>query len=213
MNIHIIGAGPKSTTVAKINQNDPNNMLIGVDNGAYHLIEEDMLPEAIFGDFDSLSSDNLAKIKKLVPNVFVYPPEKDETDLELAVQWAVSQKPESITLHCVTGKRLDHEFGSIALLIKFLNSECPIKIIDEFNEMYVIKEGAHQISKLTHFKYISFFSLGTQIENLTLRGFKYPLTNHLLEIGSSLCVSNELVENVGSISFSSGIALVVRSKD
>ncbi|PEC49773.1 thiamine diphosphokinase [Bacillus sp. AFS077874] len=211
--IHIVGAGPKSNTITEITQKDENQLLIGVDNGAHYLIEEGLIPEAIFGDFDSLSDENLEKIKRLVPNVFIYPPEKDETDLELAVQWAIKQKPEKIFIHCVTGKRLDHEFGSMSLLIKFMNSGVPIKIVDEYNEIYVIQEGTHFITKLEHFKYVSFFSLGAKVENLTLKGFKYPLTNHLLEIGSSLCVSNELLESEGSISFSEGIALVVRSKD
>ncbi|WP_088069382.1 thiamine diphosphokinase [Gottfriedia luciferensis] len=213
MDIHIVGAGPKTNTISTLSDDNKNCMLIGVDNGAYYLIEEELIPEAIFGDFDSLSNENLAKIKALVPHVFIYPPEKDETDLELALQWAISQKPKNIFIHCVTGRRLDHEFGSIALLIKFKDSGIPIKIVDEFNEMYVMNSGTHLISKVAHFKYISFFSLGNLIENLTLIGFKYPLTNHLLEIGSSLCVSNELAQDEGSISFSSGIALVVRSKD
>jgi thiamine pyrophosphokinase len=211
--IHIVGAGPKSNTITEITQKDENQVLIGVDNGAHYLIEEGLIPKAIFGDFDSLSDENLEKIKRLVRNVFIYPPEKDETDLELAIQWAIKQKPEKIFIHCVTGKRLDHEFGSITLLIKFMDCGVPIKIVDEYNEIYVIQEGTHFISKLQQFKYVSFFSLGAKVENLTLKGFKYPLTNHLLEIGSSLCVSNELLESEGSISFSEGIALVVRSKD
>lgn len=211
--IHIVGAGPKTNTITNLPQNDEDSMVIGVDNGAHYLIEEGLIPEAIFGDFDSLTVENLENIKRLVPNVFIYPPEKDETDLELAIQWAIKQQPEKIIIHCVTGKRLDHEFGSITLLIKFMNSEIPIKIVDEYNEIYVIDEGMHLISKQNQFKYVSFFSLGASVENLTLKGFKYPLTNHLLEIGSSLCVSNELLEDEGSISFTKGIALVVRSKD
>lgn len=213
MIIHLIGAGPKSNTIRMIDRNDSNCKIIGVDNGATYLMEENVNPDAIFGDFDSLSNEDLAELKRKVPNVYIFPPEKDYTDLELALEWAISQQPEKIFIHCVTGKRIDHEYGSISLLIKYKHVQIPIFIIDDHNEIYVIEEGTHQIQRQSQFKYVSFFSLGIEIENLTLKGFKYPLTNHRLELGSSLCVSNELDENEGSISFSSGIALVIRSKD
>ncbi|GGI14308.1 thiamine diphosphokinase [Gottfriedia solisilvae] len=213
MIIHLIGAGPKSNTLQMIRKSGSESTIIGVDNGAAYLMEEDIHPDAVFGDFDSLSKADLAELKRKVPNVFIFPPEKDYTDLELALEWAISKQPEKIFIHCVTGKRLDHEYGSISLLVKYRKHSIPIYIIDEHNEIYVIGEGTHQIKKQDQFKYISFFSLGTDIENLTLKGFKYPLTNHHLELGSSLCVSNELDDSVGSISFSSGIALVIRSKD
>ena len=32
------------------------------------------------------------------------------------------------------------------------------------------------------------------VEGITLLGFKYPLTNKKIEWGSTLCISNELVE-------------------
>jgi len=211
--IHLIGAGPNTKTFMNINRSETDCLLVGVDNGAKYLMDEGIVPEAIFGDFDSLSENDLAELKNNVHHVFIYPPEKDETDLELALLWAIKKQPDKIYMHCVTGKRLDHEFGSITLLIKFLDCNIPLYIIDEHNELYIIGAGDHQISKQTHFKYISFFSIGTDIKDLTLKGFKYPLTNHHLQIGSSLCVSNELAENEGSISFSSGIALVIRSKD
>lgn len=213
MIIHLIGAGPRTDIFKKLDRTNSDNILIGVDNGANYLLKEGIIPNAIFGDFDSLNAEDLTKLKKTVPKVFIYPPEKDETDLELAVDWALSQNPEKIYLHCVTGKRLDHEFGSLSILIKNVNVSVPIYIVDDYNEIYVLNEGTHQISKQSHYKYVSFFSIGLEIENLTLRGFKYPLTNHKLLLGSSLCVSNELLDEVGSISFSRGIALVVRSKD
>lgn len=213
MIIHLIGAGPKSNTFEMIRQSGSESTIIGVDNGAAYLMEEDIYPDAVFGDFDSLSKADLAELKRKVPNVFIFPPEKDYTDLELALEWAISKHPEKIYIHCVTGKRIDHEYGSISLLVKYRQHLIPIYIIDEHNEIYVIGEGTHQIKKQPEFTYISFFSLGTDIENLTLKGFKYPLTNHHLELGSSLCVSNELDDSVGSISFSCGIALVIRSKD
>ncbi|MBP0724864.1 thiamine diphosphokinase [Bacillus sp. RG28] len=213
MIIHLVGAGPRNKTPFRSIQKNENEVWIGVDRGAGYLLSEGIIPEAIFGDFDSISQSHLEELKEKIENVFTFPPEKDDTDLELALKWALDQGPNKIMIHCVTGGRLDHEFGSINTLVKYLNHHTDILILDDVNEIKVLKEGSHLFKKSNEYKYISFFSLGNEVKNLTLEGFKYPLTNYSLKVGSSLCVSNEILNESGAISFASGIVLVIRSKD
>ena len=61
-------------------------------------------------------------------------------------------------------------------------------------------------------KYISFVPLTLKLRS-TLDGFKYPLKNRHISIGSTLCISNELISDNGTFSFSEGILLVIRSSD
>jgi len=211
--IHLVGAGPRNKTPFCTFQKNDKDIWVGVDRGSEYLLSEGIIPEAIFGDFDSISPSQLAELKEKIEHVFTYPPEKDDTDLELALKWALEKGPSKIILHCVTGGRLDHEFGSINTLVKYLNPQTEIYIVDEVNEISVLKEGSYLFEKSNEYKYISFFSIGNEVENLTLEGFKYPLTNYLLKVGSSLCVSNEIIGKRGALSFTSGIVLVIRSKD
>ena len=69
------------------------------------------------------------------------------------------------------------------------------------------------MEKIDHLKYISFIPMTTSVENLTLTGFKYPLNNEHISFGSTLCISNELITNLGTYSFTKGILLVIRSAD
>ena len=62
-------------------------------------------------------------------------------------------------------------------------------------------------------KYISFVPVSLNINGLTLEGFKYPLKDCHISIGSTLCISNELIRDYGTFSFSEGILIVVRSSD
>jgi thiamine pyrophosphokinase len=211
--IHLVGAGPRNNATFHDFSIDEQEMWIGVDRGAGYLLSDGIIPDAIFGDFDSISQKDLAELKEKVDNIFIFPPEKDDTDLELALKWALDQAPKKIIIHCVTGGRLDHEYGSINVLVKYSNEDIDISIVDEVNEISVLKEGSYLFGKSTQYKYISFFSFGNEVKNLTLEGFKYPLSNHTLHVGSSLCVSNEIISANGTISFSSGIILVIRSKD
>ena len=47
-----------------------------------------------------------------------FKPEKNETDMELALNWAVEQKPELIRIFGATGGRLDHLFANVQLMFK-----------------------------------------------------------------------------------------------
>ncbi|MEH7308113.1 thiamine diphosphokinase, partial [Neobacillus drentensis] len=72
---------------------------------------------------------------------------------------------------------------------------------------------SYTIEKLDTKKYISFVPLTLNIRNLTLEGFKFPLYNRHISIGSTLCISNELISDYGTFSFSEGILIVIRSHD
>ena len=48
---------------------------------------------------------------------------------------------------------------------------------------------------------------------LPVTGFKYPLHEKDIEIGTSLCISNELVGEEGAITFTDGVLIVVESHD
>ena len=52
-----------------------------------------------------------------------------------------------------------------------------------------------------------------KIENLTLKGFKYPLENRTMVFGESLGISNEIVEETAEITFDRGILLVIEASD
>lgn len=50
--------------------------------------------------------------------------------------------------------------------------------------------------------------------DLTLEGFKYPLSNYCLTAADSgLTVSNEIISEHARVTFSSGVLLMIMSKD
>ena len=46
-----------------------------------------------------------------------------------------------------------------------------------------------------------------------MAGFKYPLKNFTMVNSDEIGVSNELIEDMGEITFRSGIILMIMSKD
>lgn len=211
MNIHILAGGPPSLVPDFVN-NKRDIIWAGVDRGAYELIRYGIQPSYAFGDFDSISERERETLGT-DNNVYVFPQAKDKTDLELAVDWAVSKQPESIVVFGATGGRLDHELANIQLLKKGVDAGVDIEIVDRQNSLTAKARGRYTLEADGDFPYVSFLPLGDGVTGLTLEGFKYPLNDLDVQMSDTLTVSNEFIAESGTFSFSKGIVIVIRSRD
>lgn len=212
MIIRIVAGGPETELPVLKRDPDAGEQWIGVDRGAFFLLERGIVPDKAFGDFDSITEAEWKQIAAAVPDHVQFPAEKDETDLEIALDHAIKQKPKMIFIYGVTGGRLDHFFGAVTLLLK-KELSCPVIIVDRQNELSVYSPGEAALAQKKQWPYVSFFALNQKVEGLTLSGFKYPLHDYTVQPGSSRCVSNEIIEKKGVFSFRSGILMVIRSRD
>ncbi|MGM9925333.1 MAG: thiamine diphosphokinase [Bacillus sp. (in: firmicutes)] len=212
--IYIMAGGPVDH-IPDITKLDKPSMWVGVDKGISTLRSFGVTPDVVFGDFDSIAPADLEYIKDAGTSVFQFPAEKDDTDLALAFEWALRQEPGCITIFGNTGGRMDHTMGGIQLLVSdaALRSGVPVKMMDRWNSIYAVLPGTYTIEACGSYKYISFFPISPQVEGITLKGFKYPLNMKDVPLGSTLCVSNELISETGTFSFAGGILLVIRSSD
>lgn len=214
MRIHIVAGGPKNF-IPDLNQYKEGNILwIGVDRGVRYLLNEGIVPQVAIGDFDSISEEDFHHFETQLPKMLRFQPEKDETDMELALRYAVQELDGPISIFGATGGRLDHLLANVFLLKKAIewDKERHIQLIDTQNVAEVRRPGIYTI-KEEGYTYISFIPLSPDIRNLNLKGFKYPLIDSHILFGSTLCISNELISDIGTYSFSEGILLVIKAKD
>ncbi|MBO0959156.1 thiamine diphosphokinase [Neobacillus sp. MM2021_6] len=215
MIINILAGGPEELLPDLTDYMEDNAIWVGVDRGVFHLLKRSIKPEIAFGDFDSVSKDELRFIEEQVAEMKRYNPEKNETDMELALNWALEQKPSIIRLFGATGGRLDHLLANVHLLLVPLKGKHPtnVYLIDRNNVVFLKEPGSYSIEKIKSKKYISFVPLTLDVSGITLMGFKFPLKNQHISLGSTLCISNELISEYGTFSFSEGILIVIRSHD
>jgi thiamine pyrophosphokinase len=214
MKIRIVAGGPHHLIPELKNYDTSSeNLWVGVDRGTFILLQKGITPAYAFGDFDSVSASEVEQIQKSDIVLNQYQSEKDQTDMELALQWAMDQNPEEILLFGATGGRLDHEMMNIQLLSRAITSRAEVKVVDIKNEISLKMPGKYSIEKDERYTYVSFLAFKEEVKGITLNGFKYPLDKATLQIGSSLCISNELVNKSGTYSFDSGIILMVKSHD
>jgi thiamine pyrophosphokinase len=215
MEINIVAGGPERYIPELNIYRGENVKWIGVDRGVYTLLKHNIEPHTAFGDFDSVNEEEWKLIQEKVHEVNRFKPEKDETDLELALNRAIDLNPERIKIFGATGGRLDHFMGNLQLLMtpRLLQGDIDVEIIDVQNRLYLAEPGEHSVDKSPELHYISFVPVTESVEGITLTGFKYPLKNRNISRGSTLCISNELIQSSGTFSFSNGILMVIRSND
>ncbi|MGE6258705.1 thiamine diphosphokinase [Heyndrickxia sporothermodurans] len=211
--IHIVAGGPKEHLPNLQTFHSPEVEWVGVDYGVIYLLNSNLIPSIAFGDFDSVTEQQWMHIIKETNKIKKFMPEKDETDMELALLWAIKQNPSVIRIFGATGGRADHYFANAMMLARKDSLIHKIEIIDDQNVISVHPPGKYLIEKITDKKYISFIPLSSEVSGITLEGFKYPLHNKHTLMGSSLCISNELIEETGTFSFTTGILMMIRSQD
>lgn len=188
--------------------------VVAVDGGLEAAAALGLMPAAVVGDFDTVKKELLEKYRK-IPGILwdVHKPEKDETDTELAIHTAAELGCESITILGATGGRMDHALGNLHLLYPCLKQGIKAWIVDEKNRISLL-DGSREFRRQELWgKYISFLPLTEQVHGITLKGFKYPLNQKDIEIGTSLCISNELAEETGVLEFRDGVLICVESHD
>ena len=159
----------------------------------------------LIGDYDSMAQPKTKKVIKL-------PMEKDMTDSEAAIDLAVSKGCRKITVLGGLSGRFDHTMGNVGILAKYCGKLTRLVIVDGQNCVFMLAPGKTSVPR-SRYPYLGIISYGSEAEGVTLRGVKYPLTDHHLTNSTTLGVSNEITEDAAEISFTKGRLLVVLSRD
>lgn len=189
--------------------------LIAVDHGMEFAKRAGLMPDEILGDFDSADPTVRQYYEQQHAVLHRYPPEKDYTDMELAMRLALEKGSTEILVLGATGTRIDHVLGSIWNLTLAAEENVPCALVDAHNRIRMLKgPGLMQIKKAEQFgKYVSILAHGGDASGVTLRGFAYPLTDAVLGAGLALGISNQICEETAEIRLQKGSLLVIESRD
>lgn len=191
--------------------------MLAADSGMRFFYENQMAPDYIVGDFDSVEPEilhyflNMDEARR--PVILQFQPEKDETDTELAVRVAMQQGYKTLHLLGATGTRIDHMLGNLHILGAAMQQGVECRMVDKNNRIRMINRDMKLRREEQYGKYVSLFPFTPQVTGLTLTGFQYPLEDAVLECYHSLGVSNEIVADEAEISFREGVLLVVEAND
>lgn len=208
----VIVSGGKSPSLLLLkNELKDADTLICVDSGGIFLRDCDIIPDYLVGDFDSINKASLDYFKNSECKVLEYPKDKDFTDTELALELAAELNSDTIILLGCTGSRIDHLLGNLGLLKICLSKNIKAFIKDDNNSIMLTDKPI--IIKGEPGATFSVQAFSEAVTNLTIGGSKYPLNKHKLSLGDPLTISNQFIDKEVSLDFSSGLLMVLFSRD
>ncbi|MBN2252264.1 MAG: thiamine diphosphokinase [Kosmotogaceae bacterium] len=182
-------------------------LVSAADSGAEMLRSLGRHPDLLVGDMDSISETTLDWCRRKGSLIIIYPPEKDDTDTQIALQSLEEREITEVEIFGATGLRLDHFMGTLASIYGVRNS-LKATIVEDSVEIGMVSKEL--ISSVEPGETWSLFPFGGQQTVISLKGFKYPLRDAFLEYGNPLGVSNETIESEVQILCKGGTVLYFR---
>ena len=182
--------------------------VICADGGALHARALGLKPHTIIGDLDSLSADEIEHFKVAGAEIIQHPPEKDESDLELALRHCQEIGAESVSILGALGGRFDQTLANVLLMTHPDLGDMRIEIIDGDQRLRLLQPGSHQIEGARG-DTISLVPLAAAVEGITTRGLQYPLADETLSLGPARGISNVMLGDRAEVAFTRGLLLLV----
>ncbi len=170
--------------------------IIAVDGGLNHCHRLGILPDLIIGDFDSVAPGLLEQYPHVLQRIFS--PDKDETDLELALKEVMADNEGVVTVFGGLGLRTDHTLANLHLLRRY-----PGRVVLEGNHERIFAIAGKGEIPCRVGQVMSLIPLGGPVRGVTTSGLRWDLRDAVLD-KNFLSVSNECTENVVSVVIAEG---------
>lgn len=203
-------------TLIILSQSEPCKLedrfdLILASDGGYTTANKMKLEvDALLGDFDSISEGEIEEAKLKGIKIISFPIDKDKTDGELAVDYAISLNSKEITILGSFKEEVDHSLGNLFLLFKIYNTGIKSKLITQRYEIELIDSSKEYIDKVGH--EISFIPVSEKVEGLSIKGCKYDIKDVIVEMGQTLTLRNLITNKKAKVYLKKGKVLSILKK-
>lgn len=193
---------------------DESQLVIAADGGLHHCDPLGLTPDLVVGDMDSVAASQLSRAEQDGTELIRHDPDKDETDLELALSVALERGADELAaLEIVVvapfGGRIDHELANVALLAAARLSPVAVSAVDGRRSMHVLRPGDSLDLAVEPGTTISLLPWGGDVGGVTAEGVRWPLVDEPLLAGRARGVSNRAVASTQRIQIATGVLLVV----
>ena len=182
---------------------DDSDYVIAADAGYEYCRKNNIIPDLVLGDFDSLG------VAPKHPNVMQLPVEKDDTDTVFAVKTMVQRGYDDFLLIGVIGARLDHTLGNVSILLYLDSLGKKAEIVDDYSEMQIVSKD--EVSIEDKYPFFSLLNITGCARGITIRDAKYPLDGAEITCEYQYGVSNEVLPGkTAKISVRDGKLLLIK---
>jgi len=165
-------------------------------DGSYsYLIKNNIQPDVLSGDFDSLEVPETHHTLRIVPT-----PDQNYTDFEKALKIIAEDGYKEVDVYGGSGKQQDHYIGNLNAAYKFKN-QLKITFYDNYSVYYFLEN--HTVLNGIKHKIVSLLPF-PKASGISTKGLQYPLTNGSLDLLGTIGTRNKAIADQVEITFSTG---------
>ena len=187
-----------------------DDYIICADGGTRHAIALQLRPDLIIGDMDSAEQEKLRMFKEEDVLIELFHHDKNETDLELAINRAIELRPARVVIVAALGGRLDQTIANITLLTDHRLSDFNIRLDDGIEEVFLCRDQVEIHGRSGDI--VSLIPWLGAVTEVATTNLKWPLRKETLYPDKTRGVSNEMIGDSASVSIGSGLLLVVHRR-
>ncbi len=184
-----------------------DSVIIVADGGAKHVADLGLEPDVVIGDFDSISQELLEQLTSSGALIISHSELKDETDLELALLYAINHYEGDIKIFGSLGGRLDQTLGNIFLLAHPAFRDQHIELVEPGQRAWLISGECQIDGSIGDTLSLIPFGEGAHISRTT--GLQWELIDERLTFGPARGISNVMTAKTVSVTLESGRLLCV----
>ena len=194
------------------------DLVVAADGGARHAKALGVDLDLWVGDGDSLGEAGIAALEAAGVPIERSRPDKDESDVELAVSAALARGADGlIIVGALGGDRVDHALANVALLAGPLLVDRSAILLDARSRVSLLRAPAADGSTgrlavdLVPGSIVSLLPFGGDAEGVTTDGLTYPLADENLRLGPARGISNVVARHGATVTLRRGLLLVIES--
>ena len=201
----VVVAGGDPPTPEEIARLPADPVVVAADAGLDHALAAGLTVAVAVGDMDSVSPEALAATEQTGTRIERHPTDKDQTDLELALELAARLADRVIVIGAAGG-RLDHLIGNLNVLASPQWSGVDIEAWLTTAQAIVVHH--HRVLEVEPDTTVSLFALGGPAR-VTTTGLAWPLNDEFLDPLTSRGISNRATDPLPQLSVSEGVVVAI----
>ena len=205
--VFVVAGGPAPDPAALDGLPQPV-AVIAADSGLEHALGLGLPVDLVVGDMDSVDSGVLAAAEATGTVVERHPAAKDATDLELALEHALTHRPDRVVVVGGRGGRFDHMLAGIALLASDRWASTTVEARLDWARLTVVRRATELHGAPDDL--VTLLPLLGDAHGVTTDGLRYPLQNEDLPAGTTRGVSNVLLGTSARVTLESGVLLAIQ---
>ncbi len=185
----------------------PGAFVLAADGGADAALDAGLLPQALVGDLDSVTSATLGHLREAGCEILDRAADQDSSDCEKALRELARRGLRQVDVLGFQGDRLDHQLCGLHAFVAAAAAGFDLRLVLARADAWPLL-GPRAVSFAGAPGQLCSVLPLTPCESVELQGVRWPLRQARLALGAALSCSNELLGGPASLSLAAGAALL-----